>query len=73
MNTTILEQNIYYTETGESGTPVLCLHGWGCDSGFFEPIANALADSHKVYTVDFPAHGRSEKPKQIWEYMILPT
>ena len=58
---------VYYEQTGDAGKPpVLCLHGWGCSTKHFEPIAKDLSRDYFVTVIDFPAHGQSEKPDSPW-------
>lgn len=46
--------------------PVLVLvHGVGMSSRYMMPLAIQLADSFHVYAVDFPGHGRSDKPGHV--------
>lgn len=45
-----------------SGSPVLFLHGWGCDGSIFWPIANKLEDYCKSYMLDFAGFGKSPMP-----------
>ena len=53
--------------TGPEGAePVLLLHGWGSSAELMRPIAQALADVHRVYNVDLPGHGRSPAPPVAW-------
>lgn len=56
-----------YAETyGDHGSPVLLLHGWGCHTGLMKPLAEMLADSHRVIVPDFPGHGKSGRPPEPW-------
>ena len=48
------------------GTPVLYLHGWGCDGGIFAPMTDALGKYATQIVLDFPAHGQSEEPAEPW-------
>lgn len=48
-------------------TPILFLHGWGCDSSIFSFIQNGLSDSATVITLDFPGHGKSGEPPIPWD------
>lgn len=60
---------IYYEirENGRTdGTPVLFLHGWGCDLTFFSGIMNAVQDRAALIALDFPAHGNSDEPPEPW-------
>ena len=56
---------IYYEQSG-SGKNVLLLHGWGCSSKHFAPIAQDLSKDCRVTAIDFPAHGQSGRPPEPW-------
>ena len=47
-------------------TPVLLLHGWGCDMSIFTGLMNALKDDATIIALDFPAHGESAEPPETW-------
>jgi len=48
-----------------SGEPALVLiHGWSCDSGYWDQQLNDLALTHTVVTLDLAGHGRSEAHKR---------
>lgn len=51
--------SLFYTEHGESGPPILLVHGWACDSGDWMWQIPYLAEHHKVYVVDLRGHGES--------------
>lgn len=57
--------NIYYEQHG-AGKDVLLLHGWGCSTELFTPVAEALAKSMRVTLIDFAGHGRSGRPPEPW-------
>ncbi|EOD00759.1 alpha/beta fold hydrolase [Caldisalinibacter kiritimatiensis] len=57
--------NISYVCEGE-GKNVLLLHGWGANITTMLPILNHLKDRFKVYAIDLPGFGESDKPKEIW-------
>jgi pimeloyl-ACP methyl ester carboxylesterase len=48
------------------GTPVLFLHGWGCDSGIFGDLMDAMRGGAALISLDFPGHGSSEEPPEPW-------
>lgn len=49
---------IYYQDQG-SGTPLLCIAGLGSDSSNWQPVANKLAKSLRVITMDNRGCGRT--------------
>jgi len=56
---------INYRRTGE-GTPIILMHGWGCDSttlGLFERVAS---EHNEVFNIDLPGFGKSEEPDGPW-------
>ncbi len=48
-------------ETGE-GSPVILLHGLGATMATWRDNIAPLAARHKVYAIDLPGHGDSDKP-----------
>lgn len=57
--------NINIEVAGE-GTPVLLLHGWGCNHQIFKQLQEVLAEKYKVYNFDFPGFGASDEPADVW-------
>ncbi len=57
--------DFHYTVNGE-GTPIVLMHGWGCDHTTLASIENNLVGNFKVYNVDFPGFGKSSEPESIW-------
>ena len=55
-----------YTLSGEKGSPVVLLHGWGCRGQMMTGVAGALEEDHRVLTVDFPGFGDSGMPPEPW-------
>lgn len=54
---------IHFTDTGNpSGSPVILMHGWGCDTSTVASIAAALEPGMRVINVDLPGHGKSGEP-----------
>jgi len=44
-----------------SGEPTLVLiHGWSCNSGYWDSQLDALAQKHRVVTLDLAGHGKSD-------------
>lgn len=52
---------IRYWHAGESGTPVLLVHGFGASVEWWERNTTALSARHRVYAPDLPGFGRSER------------
>lgn len=57
--------DMLYTVEGE-GSPVVLMHGWGCNHTTVESIAAVCRKAHKVYNVDFPGFGASTEPDAVW-------
>lgn len=57
---------IHYEEQGKQGRRVVLLHGWGCDLKLMKPVADALQESMRVLSIDFPGHGESGRPPEPW-------
>ncbi len=56
---------IHCFEAGESGSPVVLLHGGGNDSAHLSwgRVISPLSDHHRVLAPDFPGYGLSDKPE----------
>ena len=54
---------INYVEKG-NGRPFILIHGIFYDSRVYKGLINILSNFYKVYMIDFPMHGKSEKPKE---------
>ncbi len=52
---------VHYVEAGQ-GPPVFLLHGLGASLIAWRDNIGPLAERHRVYAVDLPGHGDSEKP-----------
>lgn len=50
--------DIYCTVKGEE-SPILLVHGAGCDSDFFENCANTFVKNYKVITYDRRGYSRN--------------
>ena len=48
--------NLHYELAGQ-GQPVVLLHGWGCSTDTFRPVAEHLAAHFTVYNLDLPGFG----------------
>lgn len=58
---------LVYDESGPAdGTPVIVMHGWGCDHTTVQSIVNILNPYYKVYNLDLPGHGKSDEPSSVW-------
>ena len=54
---------VNYLEKGpQTKTSVVLLHGWGASIAAFNPIIDNLSKKFKVYAIDFPGFGLSDKP-----------
>ena len=57
--------DFHYTVQG-SGSPIVLMHGWGCNLTTLASIEKVAAENHTVYNVDFPGFGKSEEPSEVW-------
>ena len=57
--------NFHYTVQG-NGSPIVLMHGWGCNSTTLASIEKVAVESHTVYNVDFPGFGSSQEPSEVW-------
>ncbi len=57
--------NLRYWTGGNGGSAVILVHGLGGYAEAWQPCWNALIARHRVYVLDLPGHGRSDKPLDI--------
>ena len=57
--------NFHYKVEG-SGSPVILMHGWGCNLTTLASVEKVAVENHTVYNVDFPGFGQSEEPSEVW-------
>ena len=48
---------------GESGTPIICVHGLTANAFCFQALADELAPDHRVIAYDLRGRGDSDKPE----------
>ena len=59
------ERDVFYDQTGQ-GSPVVMLHGWGCDHSIFASLVPVLSSQYCVYSLDFLGFGESQEPDFVW-------
>jgi pimeloyl-ACP methyl ester carboxylesterase len=61
---------LHYWAVGETGTPVVLLHGFtgSADMWLMNGVAAALRGRHRVLALDCRGHGRSDKPHDPMKY-----
>lgn len=57
---------LHWYERGRGATTVLLIHGWSCDSTFWDGQVDALAARYRVLTLDLAGHGFSGLPQREW-------
>ena len=58
--------SLYYEQHGQSGKPLLLLHGWGGKVESWLPVIRDFQHNHRITVLDFPGHGRSGQPPRPW-------
>ena len=53
-----------YLDSGDSGGPLLFLHGTGCDASNWMPVIERLPSEQRCIAPDFRGHGQSPVPTQ---------
>jgi pimeloyl-ACP methyl ester carboxylesterase len=54
-------------QLGNSGHPVVMLHGWGQNLQSLQPMGELLAYKDKVHIIDLPGFGKSAPPPEDWD------
>jgi pimeloyl-ACP methyl ester carboxylesterase len=55
----------HYQKIG-TGTPLVLLHGWGCDWQIWSPVITELSKKFQLIIPDLPVFGQSDIGTQIW-------
>lgn len=50
---------LQFTVSGTGAVPLICVHGWGCESGQFAGLSRALEEDFRIFCPDLPGHGRT--------------
>lgn len=56
---------IHYSDTGKGKNALVFIHGWACNLGFWEKNSAAFPEN-RVIALDLPGHGKSDKPKTVY-------
>lgn len=65
---------VYCEQSGETGKPLLLLHGWGGSTESWVPVVRDFKDHRRVYAIDFPGHGKTPEPPEpysVTEFMQM--
>ncbi len=58
---------IRYRVYGSGAPAIVFVHGWSCDSGYWDPQLNEFAVRYTVVTLDLAGHGKSgEQSRKDW-------
>ena len=60
-----------YFDSGNSGQPLLFLHGTGCDASDWTAVIRELSQNRRCITLDFRGHGQSTVPTQAFSLADL--
>ncbi len=60
-----------YLDSGDSGCPLLFLHGTGCDASDWMPVIERLPSVQRCIAPDFRGHGQSAVPTQPFTFESL--
>jgi len=57
---------IHFDQRGQGDISVVLVHGWGCDSGYWQRQRDWLAERYRVISVDLAGHGKSSSNRTNW-------
>lgn len=58
----------FYQKMGQ-GTPLVLLHGWGCDWQIWHTLISPLSETYQLIIPDMPGFGQSSNPESAWSSM----
>ena len=56
----------YIQYGNKSGKDIILLHGWGQNIEMMQPLGNPLSNKYHITILDFPGHGKSDEPEEVW-------
>lgn len=62
------DQLVHVEQAGESGEPILLIHGFGGSAYSWRKVIPALAEDHRVFAVDLSGFGYTQRPKSPESY-----
>jgi pimeloyl-ACP methyl ester carboxylesterase len=54
-------------QLGNSGHPLVMMHGWGQNLRALQPMAELLADRARIHLLDLPGFGKTPPPPEDWD------
>lgn len=58
---------MHYDESGpKDGSPIVLLHGWGCNHTTLASVRKVLEGKMHVFSFDLPGFGQSPEPGAVW-------
>lgn len=66
-NTTVNSQFLNTARIGDTGHPIIIMHGWGQSLEGMRPFAELIAGTSQVHLIDLPGFGKSPKPVEDWD------
>lgn len=67
---TIGNQRVHVQRWGETGAPLVLLHGFAASTYSFRELGPLLGTSHRVLALDYNGHGYTERPKDPAAYTL---
>ncbi len=61
-----LDKVNYIQYGNDKGKDIILLHGWGQNIEMMMPLGNPLSCKYHITILDFPGHGKSEEPDEVW-------
>ena len=61
------EITLAFTDTMQDKTPLVLIHGWGCDHRTLQHQQDFFSSTHRVVNVDLRGHGESDAPYEEYE------
>ena len=58
--------SIHFDQRGQGDISVVLVHGWSCDSGYWQRQRDWLAERYRVVSIDLAGHGKSGSNRTDW-------
>jgi len=53
------EVKLHFEVSGSGNRPLICIHGWACNSEQFTELSRRLAKDFRIFCPDLPGHGQT--------------
>ncbi len=69
--TSLGEIKVHYLLEGQGNRTIVFIHGWSCDTTFWEFQTDYFKKDYRIIVIDLPGHGKSSKPEITYTFDLF--